>query len=181
MRKFSMLLFIMFASFASCKKKPENIIADIMKHYKAINDKQKDYTVKHVDDITSAASGTITGYYRDDELKKIVAEHFTDSSRTFTEYYFDDGMLIFIFRQNFVYNCPMSYTEEKARAKGDSVWYDDKKTRLDIDKFYFNLNKMIRWVGPDDKEIHPQSTRFINKEPELWAETIVLMKELKEQ
>jgi len=181
MNKVLTILLAAVTCFSSCKKKPENVIADVTKHYTGINAKLKDYTVKHVDDITSAASGTITGYYREDEVKKIEAEHFSDTCRTFTEYYFDDGMLIFILRQNFVYNKPITYTMEKANAGGDSVWYDDKKTRLDISRFFFSNNKLVKWFAPGNKEVPATSWAFTNKEAALWAETIILIKELKEQ
>ncbi len=172
---------ILITCLSACKKKQGDVVASALKISEEINKKLKDYTQKHVDDITSRASGTITGYYRDDEVKKIYAEHFTDTCRTFTEYYFDEGYLIYILRQDFKYNRPARYTEEKAKANGDSVWYDDKKTRLEISKFYFGDNKLVKWISPDSKEVDSKSIQFINKESGLWAETIVLMKELKEQ
>ena len=181
MNKVIQVLLLTVFCLGSCKQKPENVIADIMKHYEKINSTLKDYKVKQVDDITSPASGTITGYYREDEIKKIESEHFTDTSRTFSEYYFDDGMLIFIIKQNFIYNRPNTYTEEVAKAKGDSVWYDDKKTRMEITKFYFSNNKLLKWVAPNDKEVPAITWAQTNKEAALWAETIVLIKELKEQ
>ena len=181
MSRYLLVFIVAIICFTSCKKKTSNVIADVNKHYSEINNKQKEYKSKRVDDITSAASGSITGFYREEELKKIVSEHFTDTCRTFTEYYFDDGMLIYIFRQHFVYNLPASYTEEKAMAKGDTAWYDDKKTRLEISKFYFSNNKLVKWIGPNNKEVTPNSWAFTNKESALWAETIVLVKELKEQ
>ena len=173
--------FFFFFVFSSCKNKPEDILADIKKKYTGINNKLKDYTPKRVDDITSAAGGSISGFYRDDEVKKIISEHFTDTCRTFTEYYFDDGMIIFILKQNFVYNCPVFYSQEMARAKNDSVWYDDKKTRLEITRYYFNKNKLLKWVMPGNTEVDPKTAEFIDKESELWAETVILIKELKEQ
>jgi hypothetical protein len=181
MKKVLAILLMGIVCFSACKKKPENVIADILKHYDEINKKQKDYKLKHVDDITSSAGGTITGYYRDEEVKKIVSEHFTDTCRTFTDYYFDDGMLILVIRQNFAYNKPISYTEERAKEKGDSIWYDDKKTKLTISRFYFSGNKLVKWVDGDGKEVSNKSIEFINKESLIWAETIILMKELKEQ
>jgi len=174
-------LSLLIMVFAACKKKPENTVADILKHYNEINGKLKDYKVKHVDDITSPAPGTITGYYREDEVKKIVGEHFADTCRTFTEYYFDEGMLIYIVRQNFVYNVPDTLTEEKARSRGDSVWYDDKKTRMEVSRFFFSGNKLFKWVGPGGREVPKEEWPRYNKEAALWAETIVLIKELKEQ
>src|ERR1035438_400226 len=115
MSRFLSFCLLLFICFSSCRNKPEDIIADIKKKYTEINQKQNDLKSKHVDDITSAGGGSITGFYRDEEVKKIVSEHYTDTSRTFTEYYFDDGMLIFILKLNFVYNRPVTYTEEKDR------------------------------------------------------------------
>lgn len=174
------LFLLLCITFSSCKKKTEDILADIARKYSEINTKQKDLKSKRVDDITSAGGGAITGYYKDDEVKKIVSEHFTDSCRTFTEYYFDDGMLIFVLAQNYIYNCPMSYTEEVAKRNNDTVWYDDKKTRLETSRFYFSKNKLIKWADPEN-DIPEKSAEFIDKESELWAKAVILIKQLKEQ
>ncbi len=181
MRQFLTLLFLSLLCFSSCKRKQADILADIRKNYTEINNNLKDYTRKQVDDITSAINGSITGYYRDDEIKKINSEHYSDTCRTFSEYYFDDGMLIFIIRQNYVYNKPRTYTEEKAKANNDSVWYDDKKTRLEISRFYFDKNKLIKWLNPDNIDIPVNTAEFINMQSALWAETVILIKQLKEQ
>jgi hypothetical protein len=175
------LFFFLFVCLFSCKRKPEEILTHINTRYKEINEKQKDLKEKHVDNLTASGSGAITGFYKDEELKKIISEHYTDSNRVFTEYYFDDGMLIFILKQKYVYNYPISYTEEKAKARNDSVWYDDKKTKLEIDRFYFDKNKLIKWVDDENYETPPDSTDFIDKQSELWAETVILIKQLKEQ
>lgn len=177
---FLVLLLVTAMSFTSCKQKQEDVLAGIKKEYTKINEKLKDYTPKRVDDITSQAGGTINGFFRDDEVKKILAEHFTDTCRTFTEYYFDDGMLIYMVKQNYVYNKPVSYTEEKAKANNDSVWYDDKKTKLEISKFFFNKNKLIKWVAPGNVDVPVNSPDFAEKESILWAETIILLKQLKD-
>lgn len=156
-------------------------MADIKKNYTEINNKLKDYTRKQVDDITSPGGGNITGYYRDEDIKKISSQHFSDTNRVFTDYYFDDGMLIFITEQNFVYNKPSTYTEEKALAQNDSVWYDDKKTRMEISRYYFNDNKLIKWLNPDNIDVAVNTTQFINRQSKLWAEAVVALKQLKEQ
>jgi len=155
-------------------------VANAIKRYETINNKLGDYKPKTVDDITSRAAGTITGYYREEELKKMHSEHFTDTNRVFTDYYFDDGMLVFIQQQDYVYNKPNTYTEEKAKANNDSIWYDDKKTKLDISSFYFYKNKLVKWVKPGGNEVAPATADFIDKESVLWGETVILIKELKE-
>jgi hypothetical protein len=168
-------------AFSSCKKKPEDVLADIKKKKEEINSNLKKLKTKHVDDITSITGGSITGYYKDDEIKKIYAEHFGDKSRVFTEYYFDDGLLIFVMKQEFIYNRPQSYTEELARSNNDTNWYDDKKTRLEMDRFYFNKNKLVKWIDGNNADIPVNKPEFINKESSLWAETVILMKQLKEE
>jgi hypothetical protein len=164
----------------SCKKNSGDAIAEIQKNCTKINSKLTGNTRRQVDDLTSAGTGTISGYYDDDEIKKISAQHYTDTCRTFTDYYFDDGMLIFILKQNYVYNRPRTYTEEVAKANNDTTWYDDKRTKLEVSRFYFDKNKLIKWINPDKKEVTVYSPEFINKQSELWAETAILMKQLKE-
>jgi len=175
---FSLLLII---GISSCKKKEGDVIADIQKKTAEINKKLDKYKMRSVDDITNSAAGNITGYYRDDEVKKVYAEHFAETGRTFSEYYFDDGLLIQIIKQEFIYNRPRSYTEEKAKQDNDTVWYDDKKTKLEIYRYYFSDNKLIKWTGSDNKAITVSTANFTDKESELWAETLILLKQLKEE
>ena len=181
MSKYLFSILLLIGLFPSCKKKPEDVVKDVNKTSDKINKQLKDYKSKRVDDLSSKALGSITGYYRDAEVRKIYAEHFTDTNRVFDEYYFDDGMLILVLEQNFRYNCSDTLTEEKARANHDSVWYDDKKTRLEITRFYLNKNKLVKWILPGGKEMSPTSTEFIEREPMLWAQAALLIKELKEE
>ncbi len=181
MSKFVALLLVSFIFISSCKQKQENVLADIKKNYAEINAKLKDYTRKQVDDITSPGAGSITGYYRDDEIKKITAQRYTDTNRVFSDYYFEDGMLIFVVEQDFVYNKPVSYTEEVAKLNNDSVWYDDKQTRMQVSRFYFHKNKLIKWLNADNIDVPVNNSGFDNKQSELWAQAVVQIKQLKEQ
>lgn len=181
MSKYISLLLLLVISFSSCKRKQEDILADTKKTVEEINKGLQKLTKKQVDDITSATGGTITGYYRDEEVRKIYAEHFGDKSRVFTEYYFDEGMLIYVVKQEFIYNKPQSYTEEAARSFNDTVWYDDKKTKLEISRFYFNNNKLIKWINGDNIDVPVNNPDFTDKESAIWAEAVTLIKELKEE
>jgi hypothetical protein len=181
MRNFFIVALLLVFGLSSCEQNPAETLPDIKKKYEKINDNLNDLTLKQVDDITSAGGGNISGYYKGKEIKKINWQHFTDTNRTFTEYYFDDGMLIFALEQNFVYNRPVTYTEEKARANNDTIWYDDKKTKLENSRFYFKKNKLIKWVAPGNKEMPAKTVEFTNKESELWAKAALLIKQLKEQ
>ncbi len=165
---------------SSCNHKPADVITDDNKICADVNGSLKDYKVKHTDDLTSSDPANITGYFRDDEVKKIYTERFGSKNRTFTEYYFDEGMLICVRVQNFVYNRPNTYNEEVAKHYNDSEWYDDKKTKLETSTYYFTRNnKMIKWIDAG-KDISATSPDFINKQSEVWAQAVILIKELRE-
>ena len=166
--------------FTACKKKHEISVKEIKQTVVKINSKLNDYTKHQVDDLTSKEGGDITGYYRDEEVKKIYAQRFGTNSRVFTEYYFDDGLLIYILKQEYLYNKPNNYTEAVAKAKGDSVWYDDRKTKLEVSRYFFNDNIMIKWVNSGGVDMPVNTPEFLEKQSSLWAETIILLKQLKE-
>jgi hypothetical protein len=99
--------------------------------------------------------------------------------RTFAEYYFDDGMLIYVMTQDFIYNKPNTYTEEVARFQNDSEWYDDSKTKLEINKYYFNDNKLIKWTGPSSSDVPVNIADFSKEEPVILARAVLALKQLK--
>lgn len=175
------VFFLLLGCFTSCKQRQEDILAGIKKNVTKIDDNLRKYTRKEVDDLTSRVPGNVTGYYRDNEVKRVDASRFTDTNRKFTQYYFDDGMLIYAIEENYTYNKPMSYTEDVARANKDSVWYDDKKTTMQLNRYYFRKNKLIKWINANDVDMPVNDIDFINKESLIWAEAAILLKELKEQ
>jgi hypothetical protein len=91
-------------------------------------------------------------------------------------------MLIYVVRQEYVYNKPQSYDEDYAKANNDTEWYDDKETRLEVSKFYFDKNKLIKWINGSNQneDVAPNDPDFTNKESSIWAETVILIKQLKE-
>lgn len=181
MNRILICFLLSLVSFTACKKKHEISVKEIKEKVVKINSKLNDYTKRQVDDLTSKEGGQITGFYRDEEVKKIYAQRFGTTSRAFTEYYFDDGMLIYILKQEYIYNRPNNYTEEEAKAKGDSVWYDDRKTKLEVSRYFFNDNIMIKWVNADGANMPVNTPEFLDKQSAMWAETIILLKQLKEQ
>lgn len=181
MRILLLSLLVIVLGVSSCTEKQTDTLAKNRKACAKIDEKLNDFAKKQVDDITSAAKGNITGYYDGEEVKKITAAHFTDTNRVFGDYYFDEGMIIYINLQTYRYNKPNTYTEEVALAEHDSVWYDDKKTERKITSYYFKKNKLIKWLQPGNRDVPVNDPEFSNKESELWAKTLLLLKQLKEQ
>jgi len=181
MKKMFSLLLMFGLSISACKKKQEDILASIKASKEKINTKLKDYSVRKVDDIVLKGNGVVTGWYNDDEVKKVITEQYEDDHRSFTEYYFADGELIYVVSQDYVYNKPMSYTEEVANFQGDSVWYDDTKTKLEVNKYYLNDNKLMKWTGPSDDDVPVNIADFTQKEPLLLAHALMALKKLKNE
>jgi hypothetical protein len=179
MKKLFLLVFIAFSVFVSCKKKQENVLQSIRQKQEEINADLSKYTLRQVDDIISAERGIIIGYFRDEEAKKVQSQHFGKDKRSFVTYYFDDGMLIYVRSEEYVYNKPNTFTEEVARAAGDSVWYDDTKTRLEINQYFFDDNKLIKWTGPSAKDVPVNIADFTQKEPAIIAQALLALKQLK--
>ncbi len=179
MKKILTVLLISILGFGACKQKQENVLAGIKEKQEKINNTLNKYTVRQVDDLISKERGVITGYFRDEEAKKVSTQHFGTGKRSYIDYYFDDGMLILVESHDFVYNRPNTYTEEVAVAKGDSVWYDDKKTVLETNYYYFSDNKLIKWTGPSEKDVPVNIANFSQKEPEIIAHALLALKQLK--
>ena len=190
-----LIVLLSFVLLSSCKKKTDaEIIAGIRKDCQEINRNLKEDSKKQVDDLISASGRTITGYYNGDDIRKIYSESYTDTNRVFTTYYFDQEFsgsaddllnifserLIYAEEEDFIYIRSQKYTEEVARAHNDSVWYDDKKTRMVQDQYFFKSNKLIKWMV-DDKEVPANTQVFIDRESAIWAQSALFLKELKEQ
>ena len=179
MKQFLSFLFIVAISMTACKKKQEQILASTKEKREKINSKLKEYTYRRVDDIVTEGQGVVSGYFSDDEAKKVITERYDVTRRTFADYYFDDGMLIYVMTQDFIYNKPNTYTEEVARFQNDSEWYDDSKTKLEINKYYFNDNKLIKWTGPSSSDVPVNIADFSKEEPVILARAVLALKQLK--
>ncbi len=181
MNKLFTVLVLVFFAITSCKKKQADILSKIAKNTQQINSKLKEYTLKQADDIVSEDHGVVMGYFRDEEAKKVSTQHFGTKSRSFTDYYFDNGMLIYVYSEEYVYNKPNTYTEEVARAANDSDWYDDKKTIMEINKYYFDDNKLIKWTGPSSSDVPVNIAEFTQREPTILAQALIALKQLDAQ
>ncbi len=183
MKKLIAFLLLATVALTACKKKQEDILADIKKNTTKIDEKLKDWNRRQVTDLAprkdAKMNGVITGYFRDEEVKKIEHQQFSDSFRVFADYYFDDGFLIYMVRQLYTYNAPASYTQDIALAAHDSNWYDDAKTTLQTSRFYFHKNKLIKWKDVNNEEVSPDDMVFQDRESAIWAEAAVLIRQLK--
>lgn len=180
MRPLFFLSVVLLLGISSCKKQQEDILKSIKEQTEKTDAHLKDYSLRQVDDIVSPENGAITGYYRDEEVRKVLTQHFGEKSRSFKSYYFNDGNLIYVESRDYIYNKPNTYTEEVAKSMGDSIWYDDAKTRLEINRYYFNDNNLIKWTGADKTDVPINVADFTMKEPVIIAGALLAIKQLDE-
>jgi len=56
-----------------------------------------------------------------------------------------------------------------------------KKTKMETNRFYFNKNKLIKWIGNNNKDLSVSAQNFADKESELCLEALMLIKQLEEE
>ncbi len=144
------LLFFIFFFFCSQAK---DGISVIKTKCELINKNLKNFSRKTIEDAgQSADGGTITAYYERSKLQRITAEYFGESGKNNSDYYFDDGVLIFVVEKDFKYNRPYYYDKKAAQENDDTEWYDNKKTKIETNRFYFNNGILFKWVNAANKE-----------------------------
>ena len=173
-----MLSVAVFTSISSCKK---NIVNedDILKYCKEINENLATYQLKSMDGYPEPEKSKINAYYKGELLKLIIEEYYTDTCRTFTNYYINKNELIYVYKEKYLYNKPVYYTQDSAKALNDTVWYDDKKTVLKTDYYYFANDKLKKWVNNQNKTILATDITFTQQQDELLGNCMFIMRMLK--
>ena len=151
MRKIATIIsaVIVFVIFCSQDKDKS---AGIKAKYLQINHDLKTFSKQtREDEGESTDGGTITAYYKGKQLKVITAEYLGETGKRSKEYFFDEGCLIFVLDKEFDYNRPYYWDKKMAKENDDTEWYDYKKTKIKINRFYFSDGRMLEWVN--DKNI----------------------------
>ena len=123
-------------------------IASIRQHYAAINKRAAKYRrVKKELSGFSLEGGELIAYFDGPAIMKIVTRHFGESGNTVEEYYYRNGQLIFVFEKISHYSRPLSGKVVSALEN----------------RYYFNDDDLIRWIGEKGKEV-PVSEEYRLKE-----------------
>lgn len=91
----------------------------------------------------SAEGGEARVFFEGGRVVKIETTHFGESGRTAETLYFRGGFLIFAFQRS------MRYDRLFGRVQS-----------TEEDRFYFDRNRMIRWLGPGRKLVPRSNLRY---------------------
>lgn len=134
-----------------------SVIEAIRAEYKNINADSAKLKVVRKDVMgESTEGGEIDRFYDGYRLRKAIAMFYGETGKSRTEYYFNDGKIIFIYKVLSHYNKPM-YME------------GSKVQRVEEDRFYFNTDRsLIRWIDTKgriiDKKAYPAKRKTLLEE-----------------
>lgn len=98
----------------------------------------------------SLEGGDLVAYFDGPAVVKIVANHYGEGGKATEEYYYSKGKLIFVYRKDYHYDKPMS----------------GKVVRSEENRFYFDKDRLIRWINEAGKEVSAGSTEYQQKQDE---------------
>lgn len=130
-------------------------IIEIRNEYNLINSNQN----LSKDSIGIFGESTEGGYmctYKDlvGNNRKIICSYFGETGKAIIEYYLKNDKLIFVLIQRYEYNRPFYWDEKMAKENGDSIVFDDSKTKISENRYYFdNSENIIQWIDINKKTI----------------------------
>jgi hypothetical protein len=134
----------------------ESQIKEIRKEYARINSDSSKYKVvqKNING-ESAEGGMLKKYFYGDKVQKATTIFFGETGKLTIEYYFKMGKVIFIYEKVDRYDTPIYNDKMKVKITKEN-------------RYYFNGQKLIRWIGDDGKIRDTQS--YPAKEDEIFKD-----------
>lgn len=138
------------SSLAAASPQPDPI-APIRQHYAAINRGVARYK-KVKKDLSgfSTEGGVLIAYCDGPNIMKIGATFYGESGKATEDYYYWDGKLIFVLRTYYAYSKPLS----------------GKVVKTELSRFYFDQNKLIRWLDENQKRVASETSEYAEKQKE---------------
>lgn len=136
-------------------------ISDIRKEYQTIRNAVSSLHQETVELDGYSTEGGVAKAFRDTKggIRLIRVELYGESGKVFEEYYYRDGLLIFVFYEHHRYNVPFNVSPEVAKEMGIEP-FDPKKTKLTEDRYYFANGTMIKWLDEEKKDVEIKSKEF---------------------
>jgi hypothetical protein len=139
------------ANCVAAKLQSPDPIPTIRQQYAAINKRLAKYKkVKKKLSGFSLEGGEMTAYFDGQAIVKIVANHYGEGGRSYEEYYYWQGKLIFVFGKDSRYDKPLS----------------GKVVRTAESRCYFENDRLIRWIDEKGKQVPPGTAEYPEKQDE---------------
>lgn len=157
----------------------QKIIFDIEEDFSEINSNINAYKIVKKDIFGKSTEGGDAIYYFDNKnLKKIIETYYGEMGQLIREYYYKDGQLFFVLNQDHEYNRPMYWDEKTARENNDDEFFDQNKSKILEERYYFLENKLVIWLDNEKKEVKNSRDVFKEKESEIIEDSQKLKEKL---
>ena len=139
------------AVFADSATQNADPIASIRQHYAQINRNSRLYRkVKKELSGFSGEGGELLAYFHGPSIMKMAATFYGETGKATEEYYYWDGKLIFVQNIDYRYDKPLS----------------GKVVKTTENRFYFNDDKLIRWIDENGKQVASDKSEYQEKQKE---------------
>lgn len=167
--KQKIIIGIIAALFSTTVLAEDAAILNIRKIYEDIQKQSNSLQKEKLDLSTdySTEGGQVTAY-RDNagNIKVLRVELYFEAGKIFKNFYYDDNnQLVFAFYKDYKYNSPSYVNKNNAKEMGLEP-FDEKKSILTEQRYYFDKLRLIRYVQ-GKKTIDAKSQEFKNAETEV--------------
>jgi len=126
----------------------EEDIETISKTYAQIEANLKKHASKQINvDNQSTEGGEAIGYFDGKTLKKMDVSLLGETGKNFYSFYYSDDKLIFALFTRHQYNAPFYFDKKMAKEYGVDEFFDESKTEILENRYYFKKNTLLRWVN----------------------------------
>ena len=147
-----LILILLINNFLFAQNK-DSLVNDIQIKYTEIRANLSSYDTTMIEIWEeSTEGGKTTAYYDNGDLKLIEVVWFGEMGKRQIDYYFWNGILIYVFDLDFEYNRPIYWNKKTAKEDCDNEVFDYKKTIVKEDRYYFINEKLFLWLDNDKKE-----------------------------
>lgn len=147
----ALFLSTVFSNVAMGRSAVSDPVQTIRQQYAAINKGLARYKkVKKKLSGFSVEGGELVAYLDGPAVVKIVANNYGEGGKSTEEYYYSKGKLIFVYRKDSKYDRPMS----------------GKVVRTEENRFYFDNDRLIRWINEAGKQVPSGNAGYQQKQDE---------------
>lgn len=138
-------------------------VASITNYCKSVDSELTRYDKRTMDLPDESTEGAeLTFYSSGGTVYKISADHYFETGRAVSEYFYDSSGLCFFRLCAMRYNRPIYWDEEHAKDFGDNEVFDASKTTSETFEYYFVSGRVIAAYDGDGNEFDPSEEEILD-------------------
>jgi hypothetical protein len=136
------------SQYLSNKSDTLKAIFEIKKQFNEINSNGRSFNIIEKNIYNESSEGAyLIGYYKNTELKKILAVYYGEIGKSVYEYYFLNGVVFFIYNKDFIYDRPIYIAGFKTKT-------------IENNRYYFSNEQLFFWIDKNNKNVNSSSVSF---------------------